>query len=165
LRDGSRLECLLARLTAQKAWLELAALQIRTLQGPVLEIGLGKGRTFDHLRRLLPDRRIIAYDGELHAPAAARPDPCDLVLGNFRDTLPRTPDWLGSRSAALIHADFGSEDTGFDAWQAEWLGPLLEPLIRPGGIVIADRTLRIENSTPLAAPQALSWPYFGWRVF
>ena len=35
------------------------------MEGPVLELGLGNGRTFDHLRERLPGRRIVAFDRAL----------------------------------------------------------------------------------------------------
>ena len=162
--NGSRLERMLARLTAQKAWLDMAAGAVRDLPGPVLEVGLGKGRTFDHLRHLMPGRRILCLDMDLHAPAAARPPADDLLLGDFRETLPALRDRLGADLAALAHADFGSEDRAHDAAQADWLGGLLRPLVRTGGLIVADRPLRLEGCAPLPPPADLRWPYFGWRV-
>ena len=44
-----------------------------TLPGHVLEVGLGKGRTYDRLRTLFPQRAIYAFDRELHCPARLRP--------------------------------------------------------------------------------------------
>ncbi|WP_292240356.1 class I SAM-dependent methyltransferase [Mesorhizobium sp.] len=103
----SRLDRMIARLTTQRRALERAAEETRDLPGPVLEIGLGKGRTYSHLRKLFPDRRIIAFDRDLHAPADAAPAGADLVLGDFRETLSALS---GCAPAALAHADFGSED-------------------------------------------------------
>jgi hypothetical protein len=79
----SQLDLMIARLTMQRDCLDLAARLIGDLPGPVLEIGLGKGRTYDHLRRRLPEREIIALDRDLHAPAAAAPEGDQLVLGEF----------------------------------------------------------------------------------
>ena len=162
--NGSRLERMQARLTAQLAWLDMAADAVRDLPGPVLEVGLGKGRTFDHLRHHLPGRQILCLDMDLHAPAAARPDAADLLLGDFRDTLPALRTRLGGDLAALAHADFGSEDRIHDAAQADWLGGLLRPLVRPGGLILADRPLQLPGCTALPPPAGLRWPYFGWRV-
>ena len=36
--------------------------QMPLSDGPVIELGLGNGRTYDHLRERLPGRRIIAFD-------------------------------------------------------------------------------------------------------
>jgi hypothetical protein len=52
----SRLDSFIRRLEAQRACLGYAAAQIRAIAGPVLELGLGNGRTYDHLRELLPER-------------------------------------------------------------------------------------------------------------
>ncbi len=87
----SRLDRMIARLTTQRRALERAAEEIGGLPGPVLEIGLGKGRTYSHLRKLFPERTIIAFDRDLHAPADAAPAGDDLVLGDFRDTLSALP--------------------------------------------------------------------------
>ena len=159
----SLLERMIARLTTQRDLLDRAAVMIETVDGPVLEVGLGKGRTFDHLRQLLPGREIFAFDRFLHAPAAASPPADHLYLGDFSDTLAEAAARL-SRVAALAHADFGSPDRGHDAGQARMLGPLLRQLVRPGGIVLADRQLAVDGwaLVPIAPPTA--WPYFLWRV-
>ena len=52
----SRLDSFIRRLQAQRACLEVAIARIADLPGPVLEFGLGNGRTYDHLRELLPTR-------------------------------------------------------------------------------------------------------------
>jgi hypothetical protein len=159
----SRLERMIARLVAQRAWLDRAAALIEGTPGIVLEIGLGKGRTWDHLRTILPGRDIYAFDRALHAPAACTPSVDHLFLGDFRDTLPLTRERFGP-TAALAHADFGSEEAAHDAEQARWLGPLLDGLMREGGIVIADRPFEVPGWHPLAGSGAGEWPYWGWSI-
>ena len=156
----SRLDRMIARMTTQRRALELAAGEIRGLPGPVLEIGLGKGRTFSHLRKLFPERRIIAFDRDLHAPADAAPTGTDLVLGDFRETLANLSD---TAPAALAHADFGSEDRSRDAAQADWLAGLIDRRMAPGGLVVSDRAMRSDRWTalPFDTPD---WPYLFWRV-
>ena len=53
----SRLESMQRRLTAQIDGLNWAAQEIAGVAGDVLELGLGNGRTYDHLRQVLPHRR------------------------------------------------------------------------------------------------------------
>lgn len=156
----SRLDRMIARLVTQRRALDFVAGEIRGTAGPVLEIGLGKGRTYSHLRKLFPDRRIIAFDRDLHAPADATPEPPDLVLGDFRETLPQA---AGSELAALAHADFGSENRARDAAQADWLAALTDALVAPGGFIVSDRPMQAARWTavPFDAPD---WPYFIWRV-
>ena len=52
--DPSRLERLYYRLEAQHACFAWVFRELAALAGPVFEFGLGKGRTYDHLRRRLP---------------------------------------------------------------------------------------------------------------
>ena len=66
----SRLDSVIRRLTSQKIVLEWAVDIIRYLDGTVLELGLGNGRTYDHLREILPDRDIYVFEREI----AAHPD-------------------------------------------------------------------------------------------
>lgn len=160
--EQSLLERMIGRLTMQRACLDLAASMIAGLPGPVLEIGLGKGRTYDHLRRLLPDRVIYAFDRDLHAPLGARPDVGHIVLGDFFHTLPRMRETLAG-SGALAHADFGTDDAEADAAQARWLGPLIDRLLAPGAVVLSDRPLEVAHWLPLPVPPG-DWPYHLWRV-
>ncbi|MBM3542582.1 MAG: hypothetical protein FJX51_11085, partial [Alphaproteobacteria bacterium] len=66
----SRLDSFIRRLQAQRACLDHAAMLVRDLPGPVLEFGLGNGRTYDHLRETFPGREIFAFDRQV----AAHPD-------------------------------------------------------------------------------------------
>jgi hypothetical protein len=154
---------MIARLTAQRAFLAEACALIAGLPGPVLEVGLGKGRTFDHLRALLPGREIFAFDRDLHAPPGAAPDARHLLLGDFRQTLPAASHALPA-PAALAHADFGSEDRVHDAAQAAWLGALLDPLMAAGGIIVSDRMLEVAGWRKLDGPPDAGFAYHMWRV-
>ena len=160
----SRLDRMIARLVRQRAVLEAAAELVRDLPGPVLEVGLGKGRTFDHLRRLHPDRDVFAFDGSVHAPADCVPAPDRLFVGDFRQTLAQAADQGLAGQAALVHADFGSEDRSRDAEQAAWLGPLIDRLAKDGTVVAADRQMTVSGWQALPAPGEGPWPYFLWRV-
>ncbi|MGO7302144.1 class I SAM-dependent methyltransferase, partial [Rhizobium ruizarguesonis] len=44
------------------------------IEGPVLEFGLGNGRTYDHLRENFPGRRIVAFDWEVRSYSASTPE-------------------------------------------------------------------------------------------
>ena len=59
----SRLDSFIRRLVAQRACLDHAAQLIGGLDGAVLELGLGNGRTYDHLRSLFPGREIEYHLG------------------------------------------------------------------------------------------------------
>lgn len=158
-----------ARLLTQRAFLAEAARLIAAVPGPVFEIGLGKGRTYDHLRRLLPEREIYCFDRELHAPASESPPAEHLVIGEIRDTLPALAARLG-RKAALAHCDIGSRNLERDMAFARDLAAALPPLLAPGAIVLGDRPMDAPGLEPLPAP-AFSlppglepWPYLLYRV-
>lgn len=160
------LERMLARLEAQRAWLDFAAERIAAVPGPVFELGLGKGRTYDRMRRVMADREIFAFDRELHCSPRLSPLPEHLFLGDFRDTLLAAAERFG-RSVALVHADIGSEVPARDAAICRDIGPLIERVVRRQGLVLCDRPLPLsrpgwEPLPPPAAAATAEWPYFGW---
>lgn len=148
----SRLERMIRRLSGQRACLETAAALIEGLPGPVFEVGLGKGRTYDHLRRLLPEREIYVFDRELHCFAECRPPEARLYLGEFRDTLARALERFAGQGA-LANADYGRSEPAADAELAAWIGPRLAALVRPGGYVLSDQRLEVAELEPLALPE------------
>ena len=83
----SRLDSMIGRLMAQRACLDWVASAIGGLPGPVLEIGLGNGRTYDHLRGRLPQREIHVFDRWCHLGVAT----CGIQLSEF-DGRPRIFD-------------------------------------------------------------------------
>jgi hypothetical protein len=137
-RRTTRLDAFIARIAAQRDCLNVAARLIAPLEGPVLELGLGNGRTFDHLRELFPERAIFVFDREVAAHPASTPEAAFLRLGDFRDTVAAFAR-EGRARAALAHADIGSPDRARDAALADWLGPALAPLLRAGALVVSDR--------------------------
>ena len=148
----SRLERMIRRLSGQRACLELVAGLIVDRPGPVLEVGLGKGRTYDHLRGLLPQREIYVFDRAIHCHPDCVPDDRHLFLGEFHDTLPGALERIGARPV-LANCDFGRADRAADAKLAAWLGPTVGALMAPGGYVISDQRLKVEGWHTLALPE------------
>jgi hypothetical protein len=100
----------------------------------VLELGLGNGRTFDHLREILPDREIFVFDRSVSAHPASIPDGEHMIIGEIRETLA----FCGPRvraPAALVHCDLGTGDPTADLAKATWLAPLVAERTAPGGFV------------------------------
>ena len=118
----------------------MAAGLISGTRGPILELGLGNGRTYDHLRELFPAREIYVFERDVAAHPDCIPDEKHLIRGDFEDTVPVALDRIGA-PAALIHGDFGSAHAARDAALAKWLGRALRPLAAPGAVIIADRAL------------------------
>ena len=160
----NRLDRMIMRLTAQRNCLAQGLPLIADLSGPILEFGLGKGRTYDYLRSHAKGRRIIAFDREIHCPPGCVPAPDDLVLGDFHDTVPGAMDRIGE-PAALAHFDVGSEKPDVDTALVTWLATAADPLVAAGGIVIADRAMSNPRWHLLPAPPGGSdGHHFMYRV-
>lgn len=147
----SRLDSFIRRLQAQRTCLDHAIHLIRDLPGPVLELGLGNGRTYDHLREHLPERGIYVCDRQVAAHPDCIPPARFLILGDVRETLPRAAERIGS-TVALVHADLGSGDAAASQRQAAEIAPVIAALLRPGGIVVSDQPLPNERLRALALP-------------
>ncbi len=160
----SRLERMIARLVTQRACIDFAAEKIRDLSGPVLELGLGKGRTYDYLRKTLGDRDIFVFDKAVHAPPDCIPEDDYLLIGDFGDTLARFAQ-QAVPPAALTHADIGSEDLAEDARLAQRIAPLIHRLSQPGALVLCDRALDHPQWHPLPLPPTAGrWDYFIYQL-
>ncbi len=160
----SRLDINIRRLKAQRACLNLAAGMIRDLPGPVFELGLGNGRTYDHLREVLPEREIFVFEREVAAHPDCVPDEAHLYRGDFHDTLPAAAERFGGR-VALVHADVGSANLERDARLATFIAGELPGLLAPGGVVAADRDMAFAGAQGLGLPQGLGpGVYFMYRL-
>lgn len=147
----SRLESMRRRLTAQIDGLNWAAAMIKGTDGDVLELGLGNGRTYDHLRETLPDRRIWVIDRELNAHQSCIPPEEDFLLGEATDML----DDLAARGArmALAHYDFGFGDVALDNAEGARLSPLIARLVVPGGLIVSQQ--RMVGVTQIKGPDTI----------
>jgi hypothetical protein len=150
----SRLDSFIRRLEAQRACLERAASLIGAVPGPVLELGLGNGRTFDHLREILPDRDIFVFERAVAAHPDCIPAPDRLILGDLRQTLPEARARFGG-SAALAHLDIATGETAASRALAAALAPLIVPLLRRGAIVVSEPPLAVLGWEPLDLPKGV----------
>lgn len=159
----SRLDSVIRRLKAQRISLNWAAEAVAALPGPLLELGLGNGRTYDHLREHMPDRDIFVFEREVRAHPSCVPDDAHLFLGDILDTLPRAVARLG-RTAVLAHSDIGTGDEARNARLAEQIAPFLVALVRPGGLVLSDRELSGRGWEKLPLPSEVPpGRYFAYR--
>jgi S-adenosyl-L-methionine methyltransferase len=147
----SRLDSFIRRLEAQRACLDRAAALIATLPGAVLEFGLGNGRTYDHLRTLLPGRDIFVFERTVAAHPDCVPPADRLILGDLRDTLPASRDRFAG-SAALAHLDIGTGETEASRALAASLAQLIAPLLCSGAIVVSEPPLVLAGWQALALP-------------
>ncbi len=150
----SRLDTNIERLVAQRACLDELCAAITALAGPVVELGLGNGRTFDHLRERLPDREIFVFERQPAAHPDCTPDDAHLIVGDFYDTLPQGRSRLPS-PAALLHSDVGTGDAARNAKLAAWLAGVVPHLVAPLGFVASDQPLEDPRLTPWALPDSV----------
>ena len=151
----SRLDSFIRRTMAQRDCLGEAARLVAEIPGPVLEFGLGNGRTYDHLRTLMPDRDIFVFDRQIAAHPECIPDSEHMVLGDIHDTVPSARERIPA-PAVMAHCDVGTGDKVASAALAAWLAPALKPLLAPGAIVVGDQeSLYCPGFTRLALPEGV----------
>ncbi|HEV2100907.1 MAG TPA: class I SAM-dependent methyltransferase [Stellaceae bacterium] len=151
----SRLDSFIRRLEAQRACLGAAAALVRDLDGPALELGLGNGRTYDHLRELCPDRRIYVCERRVAAHPDSVPPAEFLLLGDMRDTLRTARKMLEGR-VALAHLDPATGDVAASRALAKELAPLILPLLSPGAVLVSEPAIALPELTPLALPDGVA---------
>lgn len=135
----SRLDSMLRRLSAQRDGLNWAAEQIRGQAGDVLDLGLGNGRTYDHLREILPGRRIWVIDRVLQPHPACVPPEEDFLEGEAEPMLDRLAG-LGAQ-IQLAHYDLGFGVKEKDVAEAAKLSGALAQVMAPGGILVSGQPL------------------------
>lgn len=147
----SRLDSFIRRMQAQRDCLNHVAPLVRDMPGPILEVGLGNGRTYDHLRELFPGRAIHVFEREVRAHPDCIPPDALLFLGEARETMASACRSLEG-AAALIHSDLGTGDQAANAEMGRWLGPALDRLLAPGGYVVANQPLEVPRWVRLPEP-------------
>lgn len=151
----SRLDSAIRRLQAQKAALEDAAHRVSGLEGHALEFGLGNGRTYDHLRSILPGRRIVVFDRQVAAHPDCIPPDGDLYLGDLFETLPRALAELG-HGAVLAHLDIGTGDKAGSMALVARAAPMIAGLLAHGAVLVSDQPVQgVPGLVPLPLPDGI----------
>lgn len=150
----SRLDSVIRRLTAQRDILNHVAQNLALpTEGHFLELGLGNGRTYHHMRELFPDRRIIVFDRVVQAHRSSIPkDESDIVLGEIAET----GRAFQGQDAALVHADLGDGYPEGDAAASAWLSDLVPPLLAPGGLYVSGLPMMNDSLAPLPLPEGVA---------
>jgi len=155
LREGgavSRLDSFLRRIQAQRECLNAGAGLVSGLPGPVFELGLGNGRTYDHLREICPGREVFVFERTVRAHPDSVPDADHLFEGLLEETLVAVrPRFAGA--VALAHADLGSGQAEVDAATAALVSGALPPLLAPGAVIVSDQELKIGGAETLPLPE------------
>jgi len=160
----SRLDSFIARMQAQRDCLNFLKPVVEAMPGPIFEVGLGNGRTYDHLRRLFPNRDIYVFERQVAAHPDCIPPDDHLFGGEARQAIPRAAQKLG-KNAALIHSDLGTGDHQANMAMGEWLGPALDLLAAPGAYILANQPLEVARWRRLPEPPGVpANRYFLYRV-
>ena len=159
----SRLDSFIRRLEAQRACIDFAARPGNVPEGPIFELGLGNGRTYDHLRECFRAREIFVFERQVNAHAASMPDAEHLIIGDITETLPRAVLRLRGR-VAFVHSDLGSGDEARDRAMAARIAPLVAEAVAPTGLVASDQALVIAGWQALPPPPGIAAArYFLYR--
>ena len=160
----SRLDSFIARMQAQRDCLNFLKARIDGIAGPILEVGLGNGRTYDHLRDLFPGRDIYVFERKIAAHPDCIPPGDRLFLGDADRTIADAALKLGA-TAALIHTDLGTGDHAANVAMGKWLGPALDTLAASGGYVLANQPLEVARWQLQPEPPGVPKDrYFLYRV-
>jgi hypothetical protein len=150
-RTISRLERLYFRLEAQHACFDWVFGQLEGLPGPVFELGLGKGRTYDHLRRRLPGRDIHVFERFVDPIHDCMPPEEFLVRGELADTLSGYVERFTGK-VALAHSDIGDFKAEHNREMRRLVTQVLPPAVMPGGFILSDLDLEIAGFERLPLP-------------
>jgi hypothetical protein len=145
------LDSFIRRLEAQRACLELAADLVGDLDGELLELGLGNGRTYDHLRKLFPHRNIFVCERTVAAHPDCVPPTELLFLGDMRETLPAVRARLADR-VVLAHFDPGNGEIAASKALADHLAPLIVPLLQLNGVLVSEPAITADQLSALPLP-------------
>ncbi|HEY5796178.1 MAG TPA: class I SAM-dependent methyltransferase [Bosea sp. (in: a-proteobacteria)] len=159
----SRLDSFIRRLEAQRRMLDWAAAEIAGHPGLVLELGLGNGRTYDHLRELLPERDIHVFERDVSPNPDSMPPTDRLVVGEMAVTLPAFAARYG-RCAALIHVDVTTGVPERDRVLFAWLPGHVAALAAPDALVLSGWDLEHTSLAAIVLPEGVpAGRYFAYR--
>ena len=162
-RRMSRLDSFIRRLTAQRACLEHCVQQTALLTGPIVELGLGNGRTFDHLRELAPEREIFVLERNPQPHPDCMPDEGRLIVGELKDTLRGLRQFLHV-PAVLLHCDIGCGRPEVDRETASLISRHISDVLSPGAWVASDQRLDAPGLAEQQLPEGVRvGRYFVYR--
>ena len=148
----TRLDLFIDRMVSQRACLDHAISATAELSGPVVELGLGNGRTYHHIREKIDGRDIYVFERSIAAHPDSTPEVAFQILGDVVDTLPAALDRFGP-TASLVHADLGGHNRAKNDAFARMVSPLIEPLLAPGGLMVSSDRMYFDTLQEQALPE------------
>lgn len=147
----SRLDGFINRMVSQRACLNHGAALVSGIDGPAFELGLGNGRTYSHMREIMPERDIFVFERSPAAHPQSMPPENRLILGNVDETLPEALARFGD-SVVLIHADLGGHDPQKNDAFARLISPLVAPFVAKGGLMISSDKMYFDDFREIDTP-------------
>jgi hypothetical protein len=138
-------------MVSQRACLEFAAQQIAEHPGPVFELGLGNGRTYHHMCKILPDRDIYVFERAIASHPDSTPPESHVLLGDVFETLPAALARFGP-TAQLVHADLGGHNAKKNDDFARRISPVIAPLLAKGGLMVSSDRMYFDDMQDVALP-------------
>ena len=149
---SSRLDLFIDRMVSQRACLNHAADLTKDMAGPVYELGLGNGRTYHHMRAIMPNRNIHVFERAVASHPDSTPPEEMLFLGDVFETLPAALTRFGP-TASLIHADLGGHNAAKNVEFARKISPVVEPLLAKGGLMVASDKMFFSDLVEIELPK------------
>lgn len=147
----SRLDVFIDRMVSQRACLDFAIAETENLSGPVLELGLGNGRTYHHLKERVASRDIYVFERAVASHPDSTPPDDRLLLGEVTETLPAALERFGS-VASLVHADLGGHNLQKNDAFARQVSPLIAPILASGGLMVSSDRMYFDALEELELP-------------
>lgn len=154
----SRLDSFIRRVMAQRTALN-QIVDLVAERGPIVELGLGNGRTYDHLVEQYGAGRIMVFDRDEWPRNVKTPRPGSFIVGDIKDT----GKLYKGLNAALVHADIGAGDDDIDRCTLTWLPPLIDLMAAPQALVLSGLPLDTPSLRPLELYDVLEGRYFLYR--
>ncbi len=148
----TRLDLFIGRMVSQRACIDRAVALTADMPGPVFELGLGNGRTFDHIRDRVKNRDIYVFERAVASHPSSTPAADQLVLGDVFETLPMMLERLGP-TVSFAHADLGGHDLQKNDAFAREISPLVEAILAPGGIMVSSDRMYFDTLVELSLPE------------
>jgi hypothetical protein len=158
----SRLDSFIRRLEAQRSCIDFAARPGNLPRGAIFELGLGNGRTYDHLRTVFRAREIFVFDRRVDPHPDCVPDSRHLFLGEIAETLARAASLFRSQ-IALVHLDISSSDEVSDRIMSTTIAPLIAEVCVPEALVASDHPLPLSKWQQVSLFEVPKHRYFLYR--
>ena len=147
----TRLDSFIWRVLAQRSCIDQACQMINGVPGPIVELGLGNGRTYSHLAARLPGRDIWVFERWPKPNPLSMPPADRLIVGDMLETLAGAVARMGG-PAVFLHMDIGNGKGDETAAFVEKLTPLVAAVMAEGGLVASDQQVRAPRLQPTALP-------------